>query len=49
MLRKPEVLSNLVRTEHAYKFLRHIHGSPAYWQHELYEVMAMLKVLGIPT
>ena len=30
MLKKPEVLSNLVRTEQAYKFLRHIRGSPAY-------------------
>ena len=49
MLKKPEVLNNLVRTEQAYKFLRHIRGSPAYWQHELYEVMAMLRVLGIPT
>ena len=49
MLRKPEVLSNLIPTEQAYKFLKNVRGSPPYWQHELYEVMAMLRVLGIPT
>ena len=49
MLKNPEVLSNLIYTEQAYKFLRHICGSPPYWQHQLYEVMAMIRVLGIPT
>ena len=24
-------------------------GSPAYWQNELYDVLAMLRVLGTPT
>ena len=49
MLKQPEVVCNLVCTDHAYKFLKNICGSPAYWQHELNEVMAMLRVLGIPT
>ena len=29
--------------------MRNIHGSPAYWQHELQDVMLMLHSLGIPT
>ena len=30
MLKRPEILGNLIHTEQAYKFLRHIRGSPAY-------------------
>ena len=49
MLRNPEVINRLVKTEQAYKFLRQIRGSPAYWQRELYELLAMVRTLGIPT
>ena len=49
MLRNSEVITQLVRTEHAYKFMKNIRGSPAYWQSELYDVMAMLRQLGMPT
>jgi hypothetical protein len=30
-------------------FLRQIPGSPPYWQKFMYEVVAMIKQLGIPT
>ncbi|CAB4044053.1 Hypothetical predicted protein, partial [Paramuricea clavata] len=33
----------------AYLFLRQIPGSPSYWQKFMYEVVAMVKQLGIPT
>ena len=49
ILHNPEALQQLVRTEQAYKFLKNIRGSPAYWQNELYDVLAMLHKLGIPT
>ena len=49
MLKQPEVVHNLVQTDQAYKLLKNIHGSPAYWQCEPHEVMAMLRILGIPT
>ena len=49
LLRDTESLQQLIRTEQAYKFLKNIHGSPAYWQSELYDVLAMLRSLGIPT
>ena len=49
LLQDPVALQQLVRTEQAYKFLKNVHGSPSYWQSELYDVLAMLKKLGIPT
>ena len=49
MLKNTNTVSKLVHTEQAYKFLRQVRGSPAYWQHELYELLAMLRCLGIPT
>ena len=49
LLRDPNALQQLIQTEQAYKFLKNIRGSPAYWQSELYDVLAMLRSLGIPT
>ena len=48
-LRNPAVVEWLVRNEQAYKFLKNVRGSPAYWQDQLYDVLAMLCMLGIPT
>ena len=45
----PTVLEQLVRNEQAYKFLNNVRGLPAYWQDQLYDVFAMLWILGIPT
>ena len=41
-LQNPAVLQQLVRNEQAYKFLKNVRGSPAYWQDQLYDVLAML-------
>ena len=49
LLHNPEAVQQLLRNEQAYKFLRNVRGSPAYWQNELYDVLAMLCRLGIPT
>ena len=49
MLQNPTALQQLVQTEQAYKFLKNVRGSPAYWQHELNDVLTMLHSLGIPT
>ena len=49
LLHDPNALQQLIHTEQAYKFLKNICGSPAYWQSELYDVLAMLRSLGIPT
>ena len=45
----PAVVEQLVRNEQAYTFLKNIRGTPAYWQDQLYDVLAMLQRLGIPT
>ena len=44
-----EILQHLVSQDQAYLFLRQIPGSPPYWQKFMYEVVAMVKQLGIPT
>ena len=49
ILQNPTALQQLVWTEQAYKFLKNIRGSPAYWQHEVHDVLAMLCSLGILT
>ena len=48
-LQNPAVVELLVRNEQAYKFLKNVRGSPAYWQDQLYDVLAMLQILDIPT
>ena len=42
-------LKNLVFQDQAYLFLRHVPGSPPYWQKVMYEVVATVKQFGIPT
>ena len=42
-------LQNLIFQDQAYLFLRQIPGTPPYWQKFMYEVIAMVKQLGIPT
>ena len=44
-----QTLQNLVFQDQAYLFLRQIPGTPPYWQKFMYEVVAMVKQLGIPT
>ena len=48
-LRNPAVVEQLVRNEQAYKFLKNVRGSPAYWQDQLCDVLAMLQILSILT
>ena len=48
-LQNPAVVEQLVRNEQAYKFLKNVRGSPVYWQDHLYNVLAMLWILAIPT
>ena len=45
----PQMLQNLICQEQAYLFLQQIRGSPPYWQKFMYEILGMVKQLGIPT
>ena len=44
-----QTLQNLICQDQAYLFLRQIPGTSPYWQRFMYEVVAMVKQLGIPT
>ena len=49
VLWNPQQIKQLVKNQQAYTFWRNLWGLPLYWQHELYDVLAMLWSLGIPT
>ena len=49
MLKNPQHLQNLFKKDRAYSFLKNIRGSPPYWQKMFYEVLAMIRTVGIPT
>ena len=42
-------LHDFIFSNQAYLFITNIPGSPIYWQKFMYEVVAMVKQLGIPT
>ena len=44
--RDQTVLSQLVRKDKAYSFMKNIHGSPPYYQHVFYDLLAMIRQLG---
>ena len=44
-----ETISNLIANDDAFSFMSNLKGSPAYWKKFLYETLAMVKQLGLPT
>ena len=42
-------MRELVRADHAYKMFKNVRGSPAYYQTLFYDVLAMMRQLGLPT
>ena len=48
-LKDPTRLSELIQRDKAYKLLKQVRGTPAYWQKVHYDVLAMIRQLGIPT
>ena len=48
-LQNPAVVEQLIRNEQACKFLKNVRRWPAYWQDQLYDVLAMPQTLGIST
>lgn len=49
MLRDPNVLSKLLKSDEALRFMQPIRGTPAYWSLVQKDLFAMLRQLGIPT
>ena len=48
-VKNKEVLRQMIQRDDAYKFLKQVRGSPAYFQVVHYEVFAMIRQLGLPT
>lgn len=44
-----QAVQNCIASDNAYKFMSTVKGTPAYWQHMLTDVLAMVKQLGIPS
>ena len=49
MLKNPQHLQTLFKKDRAYTFLKNIRSSPPYWQKMFYELLAMIRTLGMPT
>ena len=49
MMRDSSFVHDLVNKDSAYKFMRTVRGTPAYWQGQLFETLAMFNALGKPT
>ena len=47
--RDQTVLSQYVRKDKAYSFMKNIRGSPPYYQRTFYDLLAMIRQLGTPT
>ena len=47
--RDSTLLSQYVRKDKAYSFMKNIRGSPPYYQHTFYDLLAMIRQLGTPT
>ena len=43
------LLSQCVHKDKAYRFMKNIHGSPPYYQHTFYDLLAMIRQLRTPT
>ena len=44
-----ETVKAFLSKDEAYQFMGNIKGTPAYWKKFLYEVLSMVKQLGLPT
>ena len=49
MLRSTSNVHEMMYKEQAFKFLQTVRGTPQFWAKMTYEVLAMLKQLGVPT
>jgi hypothetical protein len=48
-IRNHQVISEMIQKDYAYRFLKNVRGSPAYFQRVMYDVLGMVRQLRIPT
>ena len=44
-----ETINSFIAKDEGYNFMNPVKGTPAYWKIFLFEVLAMVKQLGLPT
>jgi len=49
MIRDSSFVTELVRHDSAFKFMRNVRGTPAYWKSKMFDTLAMFNGLGKPT
>ena len=49
LMRCSDTVQAMIRTDTAFKFLKNVRGSPAYWNTVLLDLLAMVRQLGMPT
>ena len=49
MAKNADQLHQLIQRDYAFKFMKNVRGSPAYFQQTLYDLLAMIRQLDIPT
>ena len=48
-VRNQQMVSEMIQKDYAYRFLKYVRGSPADFQRVMYDVLGMIRQLGIPT
>ena len=48
-VRNQQVIQQMIQRDDAYRFLKNVRGSPAYFQKVMYDVLGMIRQLGLPT
>ena len=49
VLKDPEKMKDFIKNDQAFSFLKNVRGSPAYYQRTFYDLLAMIRQLGVPT
>ena len=47
-VKNQQVINEMIQKDYAYRFLKNVRGPPAYFQRVMYDVLAMIRQLGIP-
>ena len=48
-VKNQQVIQQMIQRDDAYRFLKNVRSSPAYFQKVMYDVLAMIRQLGLPT
>ena len=49
IVKNADNISTMIRTDAAFRFMKNVRGSPSYWKTVMFDLLAMVRQLGIPT